>query len=80
MNYMKWFALLGREKAIVTAELTSITQSKSLDFFGSTAVGSETHPDWDSLGGVIRAGDILGETADKKALAAVALAGLPTPP
>ncbi len=80
MNYMKWFALLGREKSVVRAELASVTAPDAVQFVDSIAIGTATPPKWDTLGGAVRAGTIVAEAASKAELITSFIASLPAPP
>lgn len=59
MIAMKWFALIGREKAICLAELASALPQAKFDHFGSIVIGDGVEPDWSQLGGIVRAGRIV---------------------
>ena len=80
MNYMKWFVLLGREKAVVRAELTTVTSPDAVVFVDSVAIGTATPPNWDTLGGAVRAGAIIAEAASKPELITTLTTSLPAPP
>lgn len=77
---MQWFALLGREKAIVRAELASQLNIDSIEFSDSIAIGHDQPPDWNTFGGVIRAGQIITSAQSKNTLADATLAALTKPP
>ncbi len=76
---MKWFALLGREKAVVRAELVSVTSPDAITFVDSIAIGTTTPPKWDSLGCTVRAGTIVAEAASKTELITALVSSLPAP-
>jgi tRNA G10 N-methylase Trm11 len=80
MNNMQWFALLGREKSLVQAELAIVTHNTKVDFIEPLAIGTNTPPIWDNLGGVIRAGEIASQTAHTTTLAQDAVKVLADPP
>lgn len=79
MNYMQWFSLLGRETALVRAELTSIVPAENIMFVGAIAIGNGNPPPWDNLGGVIRAGEIIGQITSKHELPNAVAQALPKP-
>jgi tRNA G10 N-methylase Trm11 len=66
---MKWFALLGREKKLCIAELASKIGSNGFDICGSVAVGDGSPPNWNELGGIVRAGSVIGSVIALKSLA-----------
>lgn len=58
---MQWFALLGRETDLSAAELAAVTPPDSFELARGVAFGSDSSqpPDWQHLGGVMRAGEIV---------------------
>ncbi len=80
MRTMQWFTLLGRERALVRAELATISSDKLPEFTGPIGLGYGVPPSWDSLGGVIRAGEIITQAKSQVDLAKAAVAALTIPP
>lgn len=76
---MKWFALIGREKELCTAELASRLPSNSFAMHDSIAIGEGIAPDWSEFGGIVRAGRIIGSVNSLKSLAETAAKALAPP-
>lgn len=60
-----WFALLGRELELAQAELCAATRTQAFEFASKYALSTVAPPpDFDHLGGVVRAGEIIHSGSD----------------
>lgn len=76
---MQWFALIGRETALVQAELAMVSPDP-VEFMRSIAIGDNQPPNWTDLGGVIRAGEIIAHTTSYSTIPQSVISTLATPP
>lgn len=51
--------MLGREQTLAYAELAAVTESQSLQRFEQIVCSSDTPPNWQHIGGVVRSGQVL---------------------
>ncbi|MBP9827479.1 hypothetical protein KBC99_03310, partial [Candidatus Saccharibacteria bacterium] len=67
----QWFALTGRETILSQAELLRFVDDSATDFYRDIAISSAPQPNWQHLGGILRAGTIIAELPGRD-LAAIA--------